>query len=1146
MQEYEVKDKVLKAFLDEGNLHDKSNYNSYLPLVLKMVDSHLNFSIQSEHGAYSVVTSNIRFTAPQNSEGDKLDPLYCAKFSSYTGCVVADVEYVPSGPLLEGRILLKNQQIVVFPVLLTSALCNSSTPGTSAFEYQHKELQIPSYIVKNNQRIIPSEVFSAENQNIVKCATHVQIRSTFFDINRVGRTNSTLNFHFRVSKCNSTEVTFLIPYQTPATHVDVCLVLVALEASVEDVFKLVRVFSLKWGHLHEFLFRKVSWTMNQIESKTSALAEIGKFYHQCRNVAVEADRVAFVSRMLDREFLPNLSNDCATAKVPLLRVSAICKVIALLWDMQVDSELAASKSFEDRHHWKSRRLRTPGAMTIAVLRKGLKLYRARLESKIHAKLKSKQPVVQSTVFLKPVNLEQAIRSGTWDPNINASSSNKNKTQQLITGFKESSVHMQAEKTVEPHMIKVNRPEPLLPHYSGFGRFDCYTTPESERCMSVRFPSIGKLDTPFVNFDIIAKPLHSLLTSLPEKLFSFQPLNPDSVPVIGIVGGVDGFTSDPALLFARLQSARRSHALYQYMSFGYYKEYKEFFILAEPGRPLRPLLIADRVYDLQKLCQENGVTQMTLFNQLLFLGVVEYLDAMEEYSSLVSVSENWSDAANVSHLEVCPELCLSLGTCKAFLNNDNPVRRTYTSNMDKRSLAYKPYPETGTTTSFSLEYGQFPTITDPVSYHMNPQADAMHVFIAVHPTASNQEDAFTFKKEAVDRGLGMTRIFDIRTIYLPDKGFFGIPDVNCRRRARDDAYCHLQRSGLPTIGAQVKPGQAIVGVVGASTDGPVCCSTFAPDNYNSTVASVELSLEQNVVRVVLSKIHVPTTGDKFFFAHGQKGTIGGIVEAVDLPFISSGLCKGVVPDIFINPCSLVGRATPGLNLECMATTSKLLDPNSVSSHLNVFTRKQNVDQLLEATGNTLLRYGFKKNGKVMMINGTTGEAIKTTVFSGVVGVHMLKHIASQKLHTRSGGPLNPFTRQTTVGRRNGGGAKVGEMENWNFACLGMASYIQSVNYKCADTFWSYFCTKCKYPAIGNRGGWRMCKFCNNNSHVVEVQLPYTSVLCMQLSLAVGWGLTLVPSRFSNQQTCRTFTGFSVKACADVALDESSEESDEDSS
>lgn len=464
---------------------------------------------------------------------------------------------------------------------------------------------------------------------------------------------------------------------------------------------------------------------------------------------------------------------------------------------------------------------------------------------------------------------------------------------------------------------------------------------------------------------------------------------------------------------------------------------------------------------------------------------------------------------MSHYELVPELCLSIGTCKAFLNNDSMNRRTYTSNMDKRSLTYKPSPETGTTMSYSLEYGHMPIISDPISKHMGAEeADTMCVCVAVVPTAFNQEDAFTFKKEAIDNGLGHCRVFDVRTVSLPSGAEFGVPHSSSLRRAVDSAYTHLLPNGMPAIGKTVLGGQAIVGMVNNSSNCPVCCSLFAPAGYSGTVGLVECNEDCTVVRVVLSKVHVPTRGDKFFFAHGQKGTIGSIENAVDLPFIMSGKLKGVVPDVFVNPCSLVGRATPGMSLETVATTASLLSPGCVSSHLNVFNREQSVDQLLDVAGKVLVGAGLRASGKAVMIDGKTGQAISAPVFVGQLGMHMLKHIAAHKLYTRSGGAVNPFTRQTTTGRKKGGGTKVGEMENRNHGSLGMSAVLKSLNYDCADKFLTYFCSTCSLPALGNRGGWRMCKFCNSATGVKEVDIPYTSVLCTQLAAAVGWGMTVV--------------------------------------
>ena len=133
----------------------------------------------------------------------------------------------------------------------------------------------------------------------------------------------------------------------------------------------------------------------------------------------------------------------------------------------------------------------------------------------------------------------------------------------------------------------------------------------------------------------------------------------------------------------------------------------------------------------------------------------------------------------------------------------------------------------------------------------------------------------------------------------------------------------------------------------------------------------------------------------------------------------------------------------------------------------------------------------------MYSGLTGEQLESSVFIGPVFYQRLKHMVSDKNHSRSTGPMVNLTRQPAEGRSKDGGLRFGEMERDCMCSHGASRFTKGRLYDASDAFKVNVCKKCgMIAAYNDKLHIHHCKTCDNRVDFDYVELPYACKLLFQ--------------------------------------------------
>ena len=278
---------------------------------------------------------------------------------------------------------------------------------------------------------------------------------------------------------------------------------------------------------------------------------------------------------------------------------------------------------------------------------------------------------------------------------------------------------------------------------------------------------------------------------------------------------------------------------------------------------------------------------------------------------------------------------------------------------------------------------------------------------------------------------------------------------------EDVLKDLDEDGIIRIGAEVRPGDILVGKVTPKGETELTAeerllraifgeksrevrdtSLRVPHGEAGTVVDVKIFTRDNsdelgpgvnqVIRVYIATKRKISVGDKMSGRHGNKGVISRILPEEDMPFLPDG----TPVDIVLNPMGVPSRMNLGQVLEVHLGMAARALGWKVETPVFDCAKDCEIEELLKDAG-------LRKDGKTVVYDGRTGDPFDHPITVGVMYMLKLHHLVDDKIHARSTGPYSLVTQQPLGGKAQFGGQRFGEMEVWALEAYGAAYTLQEM-------------------------------------------------------------------------------------------------------
>ena len=654
------------------------------------------------------------------------------------------------------------------------------------------------------------------------------------------------------------------------------------------------------------------------------------------------------------------------------------------------------------------------------------------------------------------------------------------------------------------------------HATHFGRICPSETPEGSNCGLVKNLALSGIISVNVPSEEIIEKLYDLGTV--HFFDAKDDLKKDGTRIF-VDGRLIGYYKDGLELAESLRDLRRNSKIHPHVGVSFHKSdenedaTRRLYVNCNAGRVLRPLII---IKDNKPLLTQDLLDKISKkllsWTDLLRMSVLELIDANEEENCYVTLDDK--DTKKYTHLEVFPPSILGAGaSIIPYPEHNQSPRNTYESAMAKQSLGFStPMMNTSTYVRQHLMlYPQVPAVNTKAMklLGLEDRPAGQNCVVAVLPfDGYNIEDAIVLSQASVDRGLGRTfffRIYDAEAKQYPGgmRDSFEIPNAedNIRGYKGERAYRLLEEDGVVASESPVKGGDILIGKTSPprfmeeyrefESSGPYRRDTSigvrpSETGVIDTVVMTQSNEGGKMYKIRARDMRIPEIGDKFASRHGQKGVMGLLAKAEDLPYTAEGMS----PDVLINPHAFPSRMTVGMMMESICGKAASFRGKRFDGSAFVGEKMDEVKKVMDT-------HDFKYSGKEIMYDGRTGKAFPVEVFIGVVYYQKLHHMVADKIHARARGQVQMLTKQPTEGRARGGGLRFGEMERDCLIAYGASMILKDRLLDESDKSDIFVCERCGLVAYHDvKQRKYVCRVCGDKAKVSSVSVAYAFKLLLQ--------------------------------------------------
>lgn len=878
---------------------------------------------------------------------------------------------------------------------------------------------------------------------------------------------------------------------------------------------------------------------------------------------------------LDRFLYPHMNQEFYSEISRTIEQVRLSKIMYLMYNVSLYLQyLIGDVKIDDRNNWSTKQACNVGIMFerlfLRIMKNQYAPFDGALDSNRKSTLKDFETSYSHTDILD--KFATSIENNIWIVSTNQRATPEDKNV-VLEKERNLLAHYSALNRINiPASAKGRQTKVRGMHLSQLRYVCIWETPEGERAGLV----MSKASSAVISIqgeDITLQKI--LLFDQGEGSFQlsmlYDPNKPDHVQPCILNGKFMGFCNAEQARYKLLRMKTTDRISRET---GIYIKNNALFISTMGGRLMCPTLIVgdgqptgrgDRTVDgeliLYTLIDDGIINESTTYDDLTKLGCIEYMEPSEQDQSHIllaqtldmfneekkrlaklhnkkrtPIEENEYQvmlSKRYTHCEITPNSIVGLAASIVPLPHHNqPARNVYQAAMGKQAqgIYHSNVKNRLDREAKMLVSPARPIFSTDIASRLGldalPSGETVKLAITMDPFS--QEDALTFKKGAIDRGLFNSVLYKTHSIVIKPTGetfdrLTNTPDPKFKKH-KESSYRNLGLDGLPIAGTYMEDGDCLIGVLHHETiKGKVIprdISTYISSDEAGIVEKVYLYKNSNTsitISIKVRSIRTPIPGDKFAARHAQKGTMGEEIKDEDMPFDPR---TGISPDVIYNTHGMPSRMTIGMLIEMVSSTVGALSARTLNAsgfeHLDI-----------NMLSRALKAYGYSFKGTTVMYDGYHGtvlgkeviesedgqykkRTIPSLIFDGLCYYQRLRHEVVEKGHERGlEGKKDPVTLIPTGGH-NDGAIRFGEMEDDAVISHGAAYTKRERLITMADEYEYVGCLKCGTEAqFNNRESKFVCLKCTSrgdtNSTFGKARLPYANFRFKRYLAIMGVGL-----------------------------------------